>query len=276
MSLKKLLTGLATTASVLVLAACGNGQAEENTVRLGLVGEDNDAWEFVADKLEDQGVNLELVIFSDFSQPNRALADEEIDLNSFQHKIFLENFNEEFDTDLVPIADTYLSPLGVYSEEVDDISEIGQNGQIAIPNDVTNGGRALILLQSAGLIEVDPEAGITPTLDDITDNPLDLEIIELDASQTARSLGDTTAAVINAVMAVDAGYAPNQDALFLETVGEHSDPYVNVIVANEGDDREVFDTIIEAYQSEDTLEVINEANKGAYIAVWDENFDALD
>lgn len=271
MSFKKLLTGIATAASVLVLAACGGGG--EDTVRLGVVGEDNDVWEFVADKLEDEGINLEIVSFSDYSQPNRALADEEIDLNSFQHRIFLENFNEEFGTDLVPIADTNIAPLGIYSEEVTDVSEIGQNDQIAIPNDVTNGGRALILLQSAGLLEVDPDAGITPTLDDITDNPLDLDIIELDASQTARSLGDVKAAIINSGMAVDAGFIPTEDAIFLEPVDENSEPYVNIIVAREGDDREVFDTIVEAYQSEDTLEVINETSKGSSIAVWAEDLD---
>lgn len=269
MSLKKFVLSILTTLSVLVLAACGGG--DEDTVRLGVVGEDNDVWEFVADKLEDQGVTLEIVAFSDYSQPNRALADGEIDLNSFQHRIFLENFNEEFGTNIVPIADTNIAPLGIYSEKISNVSEIGQGDQISIPNDVTNGGRALILLQSAGLIDVDPDAGITPTTDDITNNPLDLEIVELDASQTARSLGDVTAAIINSGMAVDAGFVPTEDAIFLEPVDENSEPYVNIIAANEGDDREVFDVIIDAYQAEDTLEVIEETSKGSSIPVWVED-----
>lgn len=266
MSLKKFILSILTSLSVLVLAACGGG--DDDTVRLGVVGEDNDVWEFVADKLEDQGVDLELVTFADYSQPNRALADGEIDLNAFQHRIFLENFNEEFGTDIVPIADTNIAPLGIYSEEISNVSEIGPGDQISIPNDVTNGGRALILLQSAGVIDVDLDAGITPTTDDITNNPLDLEIIELDASQTARSLGDVTAAIINSGMAVDAGFVPTEDAIFLEPVDENSEPYVNVIAANEGDNREVFDVIIDAYQAEDTLEVIEETSKGSSIPVW--------
>lgn len=268
MSIKKILLTIIGALSVFVLAACGDSSGE--TVRLGVIGEDNEVWEFVADKLEDEGIDLEIVSFTEYSQPNRALADGEIDLNAFQHRIFLENFNEEFGTDLVAIADTVIAPLGIFSEEISDVSEIGEGDQITIPNDVTNGGRALILLQSAGLIEVDPEAGITPTLDDITDNPLNLEIISLDASQTARSIEDVCAAVVNSGIAVDAGYIPNEDAIFLEPVDENSEPYVNIIVANAGDDREVFDTIVDAYQSEDTLEVIQETSRGSSIPVWAE------
>lgn len=271
MSIKKVFAGILSIVSVLVLAACGGG--EEDTVRIGVIGEDNEEWEHVADKLADEGINLEIVTFTEYSQPNRALADGDIDLNAFQHRIFLENFNEEFGTDIVPIADTNIAPLGIYSDEITDVSEIEEGDQISIPNDVTNGGRALILLQSAGLIEVDPEVGITPTVDDVVDNPLDLEIVELDASQTARSLGDVTAAIINSGMAVDAGFTPSEDAVFLEPVDENSEPYINLIAARADDDREVFDQVIDAYQSEDTLEIIQEQTKGSSIAVWAEDYD---
>ena len=168
-----------------------------------------DIWEEVADKVADQGVDLGVVTFSDYVQPNRALDEGDIDLNAFQTRIFLDSFNEEFGSNIVPIADTVIAPLGIYSEEVQDVSEISEGAEIAIPNEVSNEGRALVLLQSAGLIEVDPDAGILPTTDDITDNPLNLEITQLDASQTARSVGDVTAAVINSGMVVDAGYKPN-------------------------------------------------------------------
>lgn len=268
MSIKKIIFGIVSILSVIVLTACGN---DEDTIRLGVIGEDNEVWEFVAEKLKDEDINLEIVSFSEYSQPNRALADGDIDLNSFQHRIFLENFNEEFDTDIVPIADTNIAPLGIYSEKINNVSDIKEGDQISIPNDVTNGGRALILLQSAGLIEVNSDAGITPTIDDITDNPLDLDIVELDASQTARSLGDVTAAIINSGIAVDAGFSPNDDSIFLEPVNDDSEPYVNIIAANADDDREVFDKIIEAYQSEDTLEVIDESSKGSLIPVWAED-----
>lgn len=267
MNFKKLAFGALSIASITTLAACGN---DEETIRVGVIGEDYDEWEHVADKVEDQGINLEVVAFTDYNQPNRALADGEIELNAYQHYIFLENFNEEFGSDLEAIANTIIEPLGIYSDEVTDVSEIEEGDEISIPNDVTNGGRALILLQSAGLIEVDPDAGITPTLDDVTDNPLDLEIVELDAAQTARSLGDVTAAIVNADMAVNAGFDPNQDAVFLEPIDENSEPYINLIAAQAGDDREEYDIIIDAYQAEDTLEILQERTKGSTIPVWEE------
>lgn len=214
-------------------------------------------------------ITIEIVTFSDYNQPNKALAEKEIDLNSFQHKIYLDNYNEEHGTDIVPLADTFIAPLGIYSEKITDISEIKDGDKVSIPNDVTNGGRALLLLQTAGLIEVDPAAGHTPTLDDITDNPHNLEITELDASQTARSLSDVTIALINSGMAVDAGYIPTEDAIFLEPVDESSDPYVNIIAANNGDNRDVFQKIIDAFQTDDVVELNEEISKGSSIAVWD-------
>src|SRR5699024_4705063 len=168
-----------------VLVACGAGAEENETVKIGVVGEDNEVWDFVIDKLKDEGISAELVKFTDYTQPNNALAEGEIELNSFQHKLFLELFNEDNDTDLVPIADTNIAPLGIYSDKITSVNEIEEKDTIAIPNDVTNGGRALLLLQTAGLIEVDSDAGVTPTVNDITNNSLNLEIKELDASQTA-------------------------------------------------------------------------------------------
>ncbi|WP_347299794.1 MetQ/NlpA family ABC transporter substrate-binding protein [Dolosigranulum savutiense] len=271
----KLLTLLGLFA--LILAACtttgDNGTtdkaADSGPIKIGVVGEDNDVWEHVQDKLAQDGITIEIVTFSDYNQPNKALAEKEIDLNSFQHKIYLDNYNEEHGTDIVPLADTFIAPLGIYSEKITDISEIKDGDKVSIPNDVTNGGRALLLLQTAGLIEVDPAAGHTPTLDDITDNPHNLEITELDASQTARSLSDVTIALINSGMAVDAGYIPTEDAIFLEPVDESSDPYVNIIAANNGDNRDVFQKIIDAFQTDDVVELNEEISKGSSIAVWD-------
>lgn len=270
----KLLTLLGLFA--LILAACtsgdggsADGSEDSEPIKIGVVGEDNDVWEHVQDKLAQDGITIEIVTFSDYNQPNKALAEKEIDLNSFQHKIYLDNYNEEHGTDIVPLADTFIAPLGIYSEKITDISEIKDGDKVSIPNDVTNGGRALLLLQTAGLIEVDPAAGHTPTLDDITDNPHNLEITELDASQTARSLSDVTIALINSGMAVDAGYIPTEDAIFLEPVDESSDPYVNIIAANNGDNRDVFQKIIDAFQTDDVVELNEKISKGSSIAVWD-------
>lgn len=254
-----------------VLLACGAKNEADETIRIGVVGEDNEVWDFVIDKLEEDGVSAELVKFTEYSQPNKALAEGEIELNSFQHKLFLESFNEDNDTDLVPIADTYIAPLGIYSDKIDSIDEIEAGDTIAIPNDVTNGGRALLLLQTAGLLSVDPDAGVTPTVNDVTENSLNLEIKELDASQTARALQDVKASIINSGMAVDYGFVPTADSIFLEPVDEASDPYVNIIVARAEDaEEELYQKVIEAFQAEDTIEVIEETSKGSNIPVWNE------
>lgn len=257
----------------LFLAACGRSAADETpVVKLGVVGEEQDVWEFVADKLAKENITLELVKLTDYTQPNTALAEGEIDLNSFQHQIFLDTYNAESGNDLVTIGKTYIAPLGLYSNDLTSIDEVKEKDMVAIPNDVTNGGRALLLLQTAGLLTVDPAAGTTPTVNDITENPLDLEIKELDAAQTARSLPDVAISVINSGMAVDAGFIPTEDAVFLELVDEKSDPYINIIVANSEDaENDIYQKVVKAYQAEDTKEVIAETSKGSSVPAWDEN-----
>lgn len=270
-TIKKWVTVFGLAFLAVILAACGATEGTSETVSIGVVGEDNDVWDFVAEKLErEEDITLELVRFTDYAQPNNALAQGETDLNAFQHKLFLESFNEDSGTTLVPIGDTVISPLGVYSNELADVNELEENNAVAIPNDLTNGGRALLLLQTAGLISVDPDAGVTPTVNDITDNPLNLDIQELDAAQTARALQDVDVSIINSGMAVDAGFVPSEDAIFLEPVDEQSEPYVNIIVSREEDqDNEVYQAIVEAYQSEDTKEVIAETSEGSSVPAWD-------
>lgn len=270
--IKKGFLGLTLALGLLVTTACGTdaSKAEETEpIKIGVVGEVNEVWDFVKEKLAADGVEIELIKFSDYATPNVALAEGELDLNSFQTKIFMDSFNEDHGENLVAIADTVIAPLGIYSSSIQDISEIKENDVIAIPNDVSNEGRALLLLQTAGLIEVDPSKGQIPVVEDITSNPLNLTFETLDSSQTARALDDVTASVINSGMAVDAGFIPTEDAVFLEPVTESSDPYYNAIVSREEDkDNEVFKKIIEAYQAEDTKEVIAETSKGSSIPVW--------
>lgn len=253
-----------------VLAACGASAEGDDVIKIGVVGEENEVWDFVIDKLADEGIEAELVKFTDYTQPNKALAEGEIELNSFQHKLYLESFNNDNGTDLVAIGDTVIAPLGIYSDKIESVDEIEENDVIAIPNDETNGGRALLLLQTAGLISVDPAAGVTPTVNDVTDNPLNLDIKELDASQTARALLDVKASVINSGMAVDYGFVPANDSIFLEPVDGNSDSYVNIIVARADDaDNETYQKIVEAYQAEDTKKVIAETSKGSSIPAWE-------
>lgn len=257
------------------VAGCGNSEgsadnSENTTVQLGVVGADTDVWDDVQERLADEGIDLEYVEFTEYSQPNTALENGDIDLNSFQHQDFLDNYNEESGADLVSIGNTYNAPLGVYSEKITDLDELEDGAEIAIPDDVTNGGRALKLLQTADLITLDEDAQ-NPTTSDITENPQNLEITELEASQTARSMEDVDASVVNSGMAVDAGLSPNEDAVYLEPVDDTSRPYVNIIAARkEDEDNEVYQKVVDVFQTEQTAEVIEETSNGADIPAWEE------
>lgn len=278
MKANKIVKGLALTlvvgAIALTSVACGSKKAdsaESKVVKVGVVGSDTDVWDYVSKKVEkDSGIKIELVKFSDYNQPNDALANGDVDLNSFQHRIFLENYNKEKGSDLTPIADTVIAPLGIYSEKLQKSSDIKDGGTIVIPNDVTNQGRALVLLQTAGLIKLDDKAGILGTLDNIKENPKNLKITPVDAAQTARSLKDVDLSIINSGVAVDAGFVSNKDAKFLEPVNEKSKPYINIIVARKAEkDKEVFKKIIDAYHGDDVKKVIEETSKGSSIPAWE-------
>lgn len=257
-----------------LLAACGKSEGKADggkveKVKIGVVGDNNEVWENVQGRLKEEGVEVELVKFSDYNQPNAALADGSIDLNSFQHQIFLDKYNEEHSTDLVAIGNTVTAPLGIYSTKIKNVSELKEGDEVAIPNDVTNGGRALLLLQTAGLIKVDPAAKTTPTPKDITENKLKLKINELDAAQVARSQQDVAIALINNGLAVDAGLKPQEDAIFLEPINETSKPYINIIVARAAEkDKEVFKKVVAAYQTDETKKIIDETSKGSSIPAW--------
>ena len=273
-----------TLSASLFLAACGNAASDSASdsstadanepvkVTLGVVGEVNEPWDYVIEELkEKENIEVELVKFTDYTTPNNALAEGEIDLSSFQTEIFMDNYNRDHGTELTTIGYTVMAPLGLYSEKITSINELKDGDTIAIPNDVSNEGRALILLQTAGLIKLDPEAGLVPTTENVIENKLNLQFQTLESNQTARALQDVTASVINSGMAVDAGFIPSEDAVFLEPVTEDSKPYYNVIAAlSEDVDNEVFQTIVAYYQSEGTAKVIEESSKGSQFPVWDE------
>ena len=282
---KKTLLATLTLSASLFLAACGSAASDSSSsdsstaeanepvkVTLGVVGEVNEPWDYVIEELkEKENIEVELVKFTDYTTPNNALAEGEIDLSSFQTEIFMDNYNRDHGTELTTIGYTVMAPLGLYSDKITDISELKDGDTIAIPNDVSNEGRALILLQTAGLIKLDTAAGLVPTTEDVIENRLNLQFQTLESNQTARALQDVTASVINSGMAVDAGFIPSEDAVFLEPVTEDSKPYYNVIAAlSEDVDNEVFQTIVAYYQSEGTAKVIEESSKGSQFPVWDE------
>lgn len=245
---------------------------DKDVIKLGVVGENNEDWDDVAKRYKQgTGITIEIVAFSDYREPNEALLSGDIDINAFQHKKFLSQFNEESGSDIVDIADTSIAPLGIYSSKIDDLADLEDGARIAIPDDPTNGARSLFLLQSAGLIEVEGKDGDPITVDEITANPRNLEIVELSASQTARSLDDVDIACVNSGMAVDAGFVPTEDAIYLE---DHNDPnkqiYVNVIATTkENENSKVLKDLIDNYYHQDaTKKIINEVSKGSSIPVW--------
>ena len=269
---KKIALVLALGTLTLAIAACGKSDKKEvadgvnRPIKVGLVGTKHEEWDAIKDKLGKEGTQIELVEFTDYNQPNEALLAGDVDLNAFQHQIFLDNFNKEKNSNLVSIGDTQLAPLGIYSKKIKDVKELKVGDKI--PNDVTNGARAIKLLQTAGLIKAkDVEF---PTDKDIVENKLNLEIIPVDASQTARSLDDVAAAAINNNVATDAGYIPTKDAIFLEPVDKNSKPYINIIVARPDEkDNEAFKKIVKAYQTDDTKKIIEKTTKGSSIPAWD-------
>ena len=245
---------------------------DKDVIKLGVVGENNEDWDDVAKRYKQgTGKTIEIVAFSDYREPNEALLSGDIDINAFKHKKFLSQFNEESGSDIVDIADTSIAPLGIYSSKIDDLADLEDGARIAIPDDPTNGARSLFLLQSAGLIEVEGKDGDPITVDEITANPRNFEIVELSASQTARSLDDVDIACVNSGMAVDAGFVPTEDAIYLE---DHNDPnkqiYVNVIATTkENENSKVLKDLIDNYYHQDaTKKIINEVSKGSSIPVW--------
>ena len=216
--------------------------------------------------LEEAGITLRIVEFNDYITPNRALAEGELDANFFQHQPYLDTYNADAGTTITSLAGIHVEPLGVYSVKRASLEDLPERAQIAIPNDPTNGGRALLLLQAAGLIKVDPATGIMPTVFDITENPKRLRFTELEAAQLARALQDVDAAVINGNYALVAGLVPTRDALFLE--GAES-PYVNIIaVRAEDTENPALLALAEALTSPSIRTFILEAYGGSVVPVF--------
>ena len=271
-----------TLALALGLTACSSGTSEETTtedgktiVKVGVVGEYNAQWDTVNELLADDGIEVELVKFTDYAAPNRALNDGEIDLNAFQHKAFLANDVQQNGYEIEAIGDTIIAPLSIYNnkDKISSVEEIKDGDIIAIPSDLTNGGRALKLLEKAGLIECDPAKGYVPTKADITKYNVQIEILEAESATLANLLPDCTAALINGGNAFTAGLNPANDAIFTEDVNPESNEatpdLINVIAARSADvDNEVYKKVVDAYHTEEVRQTIEEAYQGAFICAW--------
>lgn len=246
-------------------------KAEGTTIKIGVVGEYNEVLEKVIARYEEAtGNKVELQKFSDYSQPNEALIAGDIDLNAYQHHKFLDEFNESKGSDLISIGDTMLAPMGLYSEKIKSIDELEDGAKVAIPNDPTNGSRALFLLQEAGLIKVDGQAGDLIGVDKVTDNPKNLEIIEMDASTTPRSLEDVDIAAVNDTFALDSGLDKEKSVFVEDPKSESVKEYINLIAARKEDENnEAYKEFVKYYQTEETKKDMEEITKGAWLPAWE-------
>ena len=258
----------------LALAACGgagasNGNGETVTVKIGVNGSDGAQWPILKEKAAKEGIEIKLVEFADYTLPNSALAEEDIDLNAFQNIAFLAQYVKESGNDLEPIGSTVFAPMGLYSEKIKDVSELKKGDKIAIPDDPTNQARALLLLESAGLITLADDFGLFDDPSKITENKLDLELLPMTAQQTPRVLPDVAASVINNGIAGQAGFSPAEDAIFKEDeTNEDVHPYVNLIAANSEDkDNETYKRIVELYQEDDVAKAIKDDTKGGSVLI---------
>ncbi|HZF89247.1 MetQ/NlpA family ABC transporter substrate-binding protein [Streptomyces sp.] len=229
----------AAAALALGLTACGSGPgsgAADDTLVVGATAVPaGEVLTYIKDNLaEDAGLKLEIREFTDYVLPNTALQEGSLDANLYQNEPYLDDFNEAKGTDLVPVVDAYLPPMGVYSKQTDDVTKLADGAVVAVPNDTTNEGRALRLLASEGLITLRKDAGTDASPADITANPRNLTFKELEPAQLPRSLDDVTAAVINNNYAQDAGLSPTEDAILLESAKDN--PYANLLAVRRGDE----------------------------------------
>ncbi|EFW88652.1 MetQ/NlpA family ABC transporter substrate-binding protein [Streptococcus equinus] len=284
MKLKKLL-GVASVAiaSTVLLAACGGSKStsDDSTLKVGIMTLDDTTeplWDKVKELAKDKGVDIELVEFTDYNQPNEALQNGEVDVNAFQHKYFLNNWNSENKGTLVEAADTLLSPIRLFSgttgddAKYKDVKELPDKATISIPNDASNESRALFLLQSAGLIKLDVSGDELATIKNISSNPKDLDIKEVDAAQTASTLSSVDAAVVNNSYAQSAD-VDYDTTLYKEAVDDNSDQWVNVIAAQKdwkkSKKAKAIKTLISVYQTDEVGKVIQDATDGVDIPAWD-------
>ncbi len=217
-----------------------------------------DILNLVKDDLKAEGIELKIVEFTDYVTPNEAVESGEIDANYFQHIPYLESFNKERGYHLFNAGGIHVEPFALYSKskKIKSISDIKKKARIGVPNDPSNEGRALLLLQEAGLIKIDPKAGITATPSDIIDNPLKLKFVEVEAASLPRVLADVDAAVINGNYAIPAGLSARKDGLYVEG---SSSPYVNVIAVKAGNENKAeIKALVKALQSEKVRKYIEE------------------
>ncbi|AWL31274.1 MetQ/NlpA family ABC transporter substrate-binding protein [Streptomyces sp. CAI-21] len=270
---KTLLTAAAGALTLgLTLTACGSGSGPDDASGAEgplVVGATptpaGEILEYVRKNLaKDAGLDLDIKEFTDYVLPNTALQEGTLDANLYQHQPYLDEFNQSKGTELVALDEIYLPPTGVYSEKVKDIADLRKGATVAVPNDVTNEGRALNLLAEEGLIELKKGAGAAASPSDIAKNPKNITIKELDPAQLPRSLSDVDAAAINNNFALDAGLSPREDAILLEEAKDN--PYNNVLAVKKGNENDPrVKKLAELLTSPEVKKFIEDTYKGSVI-----------
>ena len=222
------------------------------------------------DLLAEQGITLDIIEFSDYVQPNMVTESGEVDANYFQHQPYLDSFNEENGTHLVSVGNIHYEPLGIYPGKSQSLDEIPDGAVIAVPNDTTNEARALQLLAAQGIITIREDAGLTATVNDITENPHNVQVEELEAAQLPRTLADVDYAVMNGNYALEAGFSVGTDALATEDAeSEAAQTYANVLVVKEGNENDpAIQALLAALKSQEVKDFINETYDGAVVALF--------
>lgn len=252
-------------ASLAALFSAGTALAD--TIKVGVTGGPHaQIMEKVKEVAATKGLDIEILEFSDYVVPNQALADGDLDANSFQHQPYLDNQVKDRSFDLVSVAQTVNFPMGVYSKKIKSLGELKDGATIAIPNDPTNGGRALLILADQGLIKFKDGAGLKIGPADVIDNPKNLTFAELDAAQLPRALDDVDASVINTNYALEAGLNPGTDPIAHES---EKAPYINVIAVKSADkDAAWVKTLVDSYHSDEVKAFVAEQFKGAVVPAW--------
>ncbi|EGR2797033.1 methionine ABC transporter substrate-binding protein MetQ [Vibrio navarrensis] len=266
-SLKGLLT-IAAAASALILSGCGEKAADNSKIKVGVMAGAEAQVAEVAAKVakEKYGLDVELVTFTDYVTPNAALDDGSIDVNAFQHKPYLDQQIADRGYKLTIAGNTFVYPIAGYSKQVKSVAEIQDGARIAVPNDPTNLGRSLLLLEQQGLIKLRDKVGLLATVRDIVGNPKNLTIVELDAAQLPRSLDDVALSIINTTYASSINLTPQKDGVFVE---DKESPYVNLIVARQNNvQAENVQNFVKAYQTEEVYKAASEIFQGGVVKGW--------
>ena len=267
--MKKFLAVLLTGAlAVGVLGGCGGKGADDKVIKVAASSTPHaELLEQAKPILSEQGYDLQVTVFDDYVQPNEVVESGDFDANYFQHIPYLDSFNEEKGTHLVNAGGIHYEPFGIYPGTKSSLSEVAEGDSVAVPNDTTNEARALLLLQDNGLITLKDGAGLNATVNDIVENPHNLEIVELEAAQVPRVVEEVAFVVLNGNYALEAGFSVAKDSIAYESAdSEAAKTYVNVIAVKEGNENaDKIKALVDALKSEDIKNYINETYDGAVI-----------